>query len=163
MAMDTNGLRIALDGVVKRFGSRPVLDGVSLTVSPGETLALIGPSGGGKSTLLRCINGLTPFDDGAVEVGPHRLIPEAARSPNGDAARAIRRLVGMVFQDFRLFPHLTTLQNIIEAPRQVLGMGRKEAVARARFLLRRVGLEEHADDYPRQLSGGQQQRVAIAR
>jgi ABC-type polar amino acid transport system ATPase subunit len=161
--MDTNDLRIRLGGVVKRFGSRPVLGGVSLTVSPGETLALIGPSGGGKSTLLRCINGLTPFDEGTIEVGPHRLIPEAVLSSNGGAARAIRRLVGMVFQDFRLFPHLTALQNIIEAPMQVLGMGREEARARARSLLRRVGLEGHADDYPRQLSGGQQQRVAIAR
>jgi polar amino acid transport system ATP-binding protein len=156
-------LRIVIEGVTKTFGDRPVLGGVSLAVAPGETLALIGPSGGGKSTLLRCINGLTTFDGGAVRVGPHTLAPSGSSGANGDAARRIRRLVGMIFQDFRLFPHLTALENVIEAPLRVLRRPRQEAIGRARELLRRVGLEEHAEKYPRQLSGGQQQRVAIAR
>ncbi len=161
--MDRNDLRITLSRVSKRFGPRPVLKGVSLAIGPGETVSIIGPSGGGKSTLLRCINGLTPFDEGEIRVGSHRLAPAAGSRPNGDAARTIRRLVGMVFQDFRLFPHLTAVQNVSEAPMQVLGLGRAEAVARAMEILRRVGLEDHASAYPRQLSGGQQQRVAIAR
>ena len=161
--MDANDLKITLSGVSKRFGDRPVLDGVSLGVEPGETLAMIGPSGGGKSTLLRCINGLTSFDAGEIRVGPHRLAPDGGRGSNGATARAVRRLVGMIFQDFRLFPHLTALQNLIEAPVRVLRTSREEAVAQARQLLRRVGLGEYADAYPRQLSGGQQQRVAIAR
>jgi ABC-type polar amino acid transport system ATPase subunit len=160
---DAGDIRIALDRVSKRFGARSVLDGVSLAVEPGETVALIGPSGGGKSTLLRCINGLTPFDAGAVHVGPHQLTPSASRTSNGSPSRAIRRLVGMVFQDFRLFPHLTALQNLIEAPLRVLGMSRADAVSKARQLLTRVGLAEYEGAYPRQLSGGQQQRVAIAR
>ena len=156
-------LRIVLDGVTKTFGSRTVLDGVNMAVAPGETLALIGPSGGGKSTLLRCINGLTTFDGGTVRVGPHVLGAASAAGSNGDAARRIRRLVGMIFQDFRLFPHLTALENVIEAPIRVLRRPRGEAAGAARDLLRRVGLAEHADHYPRELSGGQQQRVAIAR
>ena len=161
--MDAGDIRIALDRVTKRFGTRSVLDGVSLAVDPGETVAIIGPSGGGKSTLLRCVNGLTSFDGGSIHVGPHELSPATSRSSNGSSSRAIRRLVGMVFQDFRLFPHLTALQNLIEAPLRVLGMARADAVAKARQLLTRVGLAEYEGAYPRQLSGGQQQRVAIAR
>jgi polar amino acid transport system ATP-binding protein len=164
-------LRIAVTGLGKRFAERPVLDGVSLEFRPGETVVLIGPSGGGKSTLLRCINGLATFDAGEVAVGPHRLAPETARpgSPGGGAggnaaaARRIRRLVGMIFQDFQLFPHLTALQNVIEAPIRVLGRSRAEAERNARDLLRRVGLAEAAGTFPRALSGGQKQRVAIAR
>jgi len=157
-------LRIVLEGVTKRFGERPVLDGVSLAVEPGETVALIGPSGGGKSTVLRCINGLTTFDAGAIRVGPHTLVPASAPGGgNGSTARQVRRLVGMIFQDFQLFPHLTAIQNIVEAPLRVLGQPRREAHESARRLLQRVGLEAHADHYPRQLSGGQKQRVAIAR
>ena len=157
-------LRIVLEGVTKRFGERPVLDGVNLAVEPGETVALIGPSGGGKSTVLRCINGLTTFDAGAIRVGPHTLVPASAPGGgNGSTARQVRRLVGMIFQDFQLFPHLTAIQNIVEAPLRVLGQPRREAHESARRLLQRVGLEAHADHYPRQLSGGQKQRVAIAR
>jgi len=159
-----NALRIVLQGVTKRFGERRVLDGVSLAVEPGETVALIGPSGGGKSTVLRCINGLTTFDAGVIRVGPHTLAPASAPGGgNGSTARQVRRLVGMIFQDFQLFPHLTAIQNIVEAPLRVLGQPRREAHERARGLLERVGLEAHADHYPRQLSGGQKQRVAIAR
>jgi polar amino acid transport system ATP-binding protein len=152
-------MRIDVANVTKRFGGRLVLDGVSLTVCPGETLALIGPSGGGKSTLLRCLNGLCTFDEGEVRVGPHALRPSGSSA----AARPVRRLVGMVFQDFQLFPHLTALGNVIEAPVHVLGMERRAAVERGLRLLHRVGLGDRGDAYPQQLSGGQKQRVAIAR
>jgi ABC-type polar amino acid transport system ATPase subunit len=155
-------MQITLTNLTKHFGGRCVLDGVSLTVQPGETVALIGPSGGGKSTLLRCLNGLNVFDGGTVEVGPHRL--NAAESGRATpAVRQVRRLLGMIFQDFQLFPHLTALGNVTEAPVQVLGLSPKEAEECGRQLLQRAGLADHADAYPRQLSGGQKQRVAIAR
>jgi polar amino acid transport system ATP-binding protein len=153
---------IAVDGVAKRYGERAVLGGVSLTVAAGETVALIGPSGGGKSTLLRCLNGLCSFDAGEIRVGPHRL-PAAQSGRLTPATAKVRRMLGMVFQDFQLFPHLTALGNVTEAPVRVLGRGRAEAVKRGRQLLDRVGLSGHADAYPNQLSGGQKQRVAIAR
>lgn len=156
-----NSLTIAVRNVAKRFGQRTVLDGVSLDVAPGETVALLGPSGGGKSTLLRCLNGLSPFDAGEIRVGNHSLLPQATTARG--AAAQVRRLLGMVFQDFQLFPHLTAIENVIEAPVQVLGLPRSRAVERGAALLKRVGLEERMDAYPRQLSGGQKQRVAIAR
>jgi polar amino acid transport system ATP-binding protein len=149
--------------VQKRFGERMILDGVTLTARPGETLALIGPSGGGKSTLLRCINGLTPFEAGEVQVGEHLLPARLNGDHPAEAIQPLRRLFGMVFQDFQLFPHLTALANVIEAPVHVLGMSRKQAAERGMQLLERVGLHNRADYYPRQLSGGQKQRVAIAR
>jgi polar amino acid transport system ATP-binding protein len=153
---------ITLTNVTKRFGDRLVLDGIDLTVRAGETVALIGPSGGGKSTLLRCLNGLNCFDAGTIKVGPHVL--DAAQSGRPHAATvAVRRLLGMIFQDFQLFPHLTALGNIIEAPLRVLGQSREQATKRAWQLLERVGLTSHAQSYPRQMSGGQKQRVAIAR
>jgi polar amino acid transport system ATP-binding protein len=162
----TNGcsqpMRISLTDVTKRYGDRLVLDRVSLTVEPGETVALIGPSGGGKSTLLRCLNGLHGFDTGTVCVGPHTLAA-ADSGRTTPAVQQVRRLLGMVFQDFQLFPHLTALGNVTEAPLRVLGSSRKQAEEQGLGLLRRVGLEGHANAYPRQLSGGQKQRVAIAR
>lgn len=151
---------VSLAGVCKRFGDRPVLDGVDLAIEAGQTVALIGPSGGGKSTLLRCINGLTPFDAGEVRVGPHVL---PAGRPAAETARQVRQLFGMIFQDFQLFPHLTVLGNVIEAPVRVLGRLPADAIREGRDLLRRVGLADRADAHPRQLSGGQKQRVAIAR
>jgi polar amino acid transport system ATP-binding protein len=153
---------IALSNVTKRFGPRLVLDGIDLTVRAGETVALIGPSGGGKSTLLRCLNGLNSFDAGTIRVGPHVLSAAGSGRPQA-AVVAVRRLLGMIFQDFQLFPHLTALGNIIEAPVRVLGQNREQATKRALQLLERVGLTSHAQAYPRQLSGGQKQRVAIAR
>jgi polar amino acid transport system ATP-binding protein len=155
-------LRVELRGVVKRFGDRQVLAGVDLAIQPGETVALIGPSGGGKSTLLRCLNGLTHFDAGQIQVGPYRLAG-GRQSPPREMVQRIRRLFGMIFQDFQLFPHLTALGNIIEAPVHVLGLSAADARCRAIELLARVGLDDRADAYPRELSGGQKQRVAIAR
>ena len=154
---------ISVRHLVKRFGATDVLKDVSLTVARGEVAAIMGPSGTGKSTLLRCINGLDAFEAGSVEVGDCRLTP--ALQPRRDAAllRTVRRRVGFVFQQFNLFPHLTVLENVIEAPVHVLGLAQEEAVAKARPLLERVGLPHKADAYPRHLSGGQQQRVAIAR
>jgi polar amino acid transport system ATP-binding protein len=156
-------MQIVVSNIAKRFGDRQVLDGVSLRVNAGETVALIGPSGGGKSTLLRCLNGLNAFDAGEIRVGEHVLRPALANGSNGAAARHVCRLLGMIFQDFQLFPHLTALQNVIEAPIQVLRMSKGAAGERGMRLLQRVGLAERAGAYPRQLSGGQKQRVAIAR
>jgi ABC-type polar amino acid transport system ATPase subunit len=158
--MTNHRLHVTLTGVTKRFGDRLVLDSLSLHIEPGQTVALIGPSGGGKSTLLRCINGLTTFDSGEVAVGPHTLRPGRT---DFKSVPQIRRVFGMVFQDFQLFPHLTALENIIEAPVHVLGTPRRQAAERGLELLRRVGLRERGDAYPAQLSGGQKQRVAIAR
>jgi ABC-type polar amino acid transport system ATPase subunit len=150
---------VTLKNVTKRYGQRTILNDVSLEINSGETVALIGPSGGGKSTLLRCINGLATFDSGEVRVGEHVL------PPGGNAAIAaqVRRSFGMIFQDFQLFPHLTALENVMEAPVQVLGKSKAEAREQAQVLLTRVGLGERANHLPRQLSGGQKQRVAIAR
>jgi ABC-type polar amino acid transport system ATPase subunit len=150
-------MQIDVTEVSKQYGGRLVLDEVSLKVASGETVAIIGPSGGGKSTFLRCLNGLCSFD--------HALHAQRGTTRNGNAvsARQVRRLLGMIFQDFQLFPHLTALQNITEAPLRVLRLSRAEAGDRGMRLLRRVGLEDHVHAYPRQLSGGQKQRVAIAR
>ncbi len=155
-------MRVVISHVTKRFGDRVVLDDVSLEIDAGETVALIGPSGAGKSTLLRSINGLNTFDDGEIRVGSHTLLPNRNHHAC-PGARQVRRLFGMIFQDFQLFPHFTALQNVMEAPRCVLKLSRSEAERRAMQLLDRVGLAERADAYPQQLSGGQKQRVAIAR
>jgi len=162
-----NEMRISVTNVSKRFpdgkkGQRVVLDGVNLEVNAGETVALIGPSGGGKSTLLRCLNGLNSFDAGEIRVGGVVLRPTSPGQGNG-AARQVRRLLGMVFQDFQLFPHLSVLGNITEAPVHVLGLRQAAAHERGLRLLERVGLADRAHDYAGQLSGGQKQRVAIAR
>ncbi len=154
-------VQIDIAGVVKRFADRSVLDGISLHVGPGETVALIGPSGAGKSTLLRTINGLTAFDAGEIRVGSHVL--SGGSAPHNGVVGQVRRMVGMIFQDFQLFPHLTALQNVMEAPRHVLRLPAGEARGRATNLLAKVGLGDRLDAYPRELSGGQKQRVAIAR
>lgn len=152
---------ITIAGLTKRFGDRTILDGIHMEVAAGETVALIGPSGSGKSTVLRCINGLTGFEGGEIRVGEHTL---RANDANRDLeVQELRRLVGMVFQDFRLFPHLTVVANIMEAPRLVRGLSEAKARAMALELLERVGLRDRADTYPKDLSGGQKQRVAIAR
>ena len=157
-------IAIELNNLTKRFGEREILRGVSFSVKAGETVALIGPSGGGKSTLLRCVNGLQPFDGGEVRVGEHRLQPQPPTSGgHTPVAREARRLLGMIFQDFQLFPHLTALENVMEGPVQVLGTSPAQAREQGLKLLESVGLADRAQDHPRQLSGGQKQRVAIAR
>jgi polar amino acid transport system ATP-binding protein len=149
--------------LVKSHGSLRVLDGVSLTVKRGEVAAVIGPSGGGKSTLLRCVNGLETFEAGEVQVGELRLGAGPAHNGGEAALRQLRRRVGMVFQQFHLFPHLSVLENVMTGPLYVLGHPRAEAEEQARHLLARVGLSDKVSARPEQLSGGQQQRVAIAR
>jgi len=154
---------ISVVGLCKRYGSRTVLENVHLSVNRSETVALIGPSGSGKSTLLRSLNALNQWDAGEVRVGPYTLQADMAAQRSGAAVRQVRRLLGMVFQDFQLFPHLTALDNVAEGPRQVLNQTRQEARTRGRELLDRVGMAAYADNFPHQLSGGQKQRVAIAR
>jgi polar amino acid transport system ATP-binding protein len=154
---------IRVSGLRKRFGAQEVLRGISLDVERGDVAVIIGPSGGGKSTFLRCLNGLERFDEGRVEVDGTVL--DASLPPAEEAARLkrIRARVGMVFQQFHLFPHLTVLGNITEAPVHVAGTARKAAEEKANALLARVGLADKAARKPAQLSGGEQQRVAIAR
>lgn len=148
---------IEIRSVSKRFGDSLVLDNVSLTVPVGQVVAVIGPSGAGKSTLLRCINGLERVQQGEI-----RLDDQVVGGSNRHV-RELRRNVGMVFQSFNLFPHLTALKNVALGPRRVLGRSRVEAEQIATELLDRVGLANKANSLPAQLSGGQQQRVAIAR
>ncbi|MGS1107490.1 amino acid ABC transporter ATP-binding protein [Achromobacter anxifer] len=153
--------------IIKSFGSNRVLDRVSLTLGQGEVVAVIGPSGSGKSTFLRCLNHLETIDEGSIEVEGEamaRAVPGARSQYASDAdVRRICRKMGMVFQSFNLFPHMTVLQNIIEAPITVKGMTRAQIVPKAEELLRKVGLLNKRDNYPTRLSGGQKQRVAIAR
>lgn len=160
MSKRTDDAIVRMEKVNKHFGSLHVLQDVELSVSPGEVIVIIGASGSGKSTLIRCINGLEPFQSGVIEVDTHRLLPNGG---GGNALRAIRTEVGMVFQQFNLFPHRKVLDNITLAPMKVRGWSEEQATDNARRLLDRVGIGDQADKYPAQLSGGQQQRVAIAR
>jgi polar amino acid transport system ATP-binding protein len=164
---DTDEIVVVATNVHKSFGKLAVLKGVSLTVRRGEVVVIVGASGSGKTTLIRCLNHLERIDEGRIFVNGHligyrerggRLVEDNERN----IARQ-RQEIGMVFQRFNLFPHLTSLGNIIEAPVQVRGQPKTEAVAMARALLARVGLADKENAYPAQLSGGQQQRVAIAR
>jgi len=153
---------ISVRTLSKRHGERSVLEGVTAEVARGETIAIVGPSGGGKSTLLRCLNYLESFDAGEIDIAGATLRPGMGRR---DAAllRALRARVGMVFQQFNLFPHLTAQDNITLAPRVVRKLPELTAARRAQELLDKVGLGDRAGAYPHELSGGQQQRVAIAR
>jgi ABC-type polar amino acid transport system ATPase subunit len=148
---------VRLEDVVKSFGDLVVLNGIDLQVASGEVLVVIGPSGSGKSTLLRCVNLLEPIDSGRIILEGEEI------TAKGADVSAVRQRVGIVFQQFNLFPHLRTIDNVTLAARRVKHVGRKEAETRAHELLAQVGLEEKARQYPHQLSGGQQQRVAIAR
>ncbi|MGR9438176.1 amino acid ABC transporter ATP-binding protein (plasmid) [Rhizobium leguminosarum] len=153
--------------VHKSFDQFEVLKGIDLDVMPGEVVVVLGPSGSGKSTFLRCINHLEAINKGFIEVDGeqigYRLRKNRLEKLSSNGIASQRRKIGMVFQQFNLYPHMTVLQNIIEAPIGVHGESRKAATENAMRLLERVGLSEKAGSYPRQLSGGQQQRVAIAR
>jgi glutamate transport system ATP-binding protein len=148
---------VELDQVKKSFGDNVVLDGVDLTVERGSAIVIAGPSGSGKSTMLRCVNGLEPVDSGEVRFDGTPV------DYSGKALSRLRADIGMVFQQFNLFPHMTVLDNVVLGPVKSKGLSRQEARERARRLLERVGIPEKADEYPADLSGGQQQRVAIAR
>ncbi|TQK44789.1 amino acid ABC transporter ATP-binding protein (PAAT family) [Streptomyces sp. SLBN-118] len=149
---------IRFETVTKRFGDNTVLDNLSFSVKPGKHVTLIGPSGSGKTTILRLLMTLATPDEGTIRVNGNRLFPAAEKE-----RREARKQIGMVFQQFNLFPHMTALRNITEAPVRVLGMSKDEAEVRAKELLELVGLGDRCDAKPTQLSGGQQQRVAIAR
>ena len=148
---------VRMEDVHKRFGDNVVLDGIDLSVEPGEVLCVIGPSGSGKSTLLRCVNLLEPIQSGRIFLEGEEI------TRKGVDVSAIRQRIGIVFQQFNLFPQLTALDNLTLAARRIRRMPRREAEKRAHELLARVGLAEKAEQHPHQLSGGQQQRVAIAR
>jgi ABC-type polar amino acid transport system ATPase subunit len=148
---------VRLEAVQKSFGDNVVLDGIDLTVEPREVLVVIGPSGSGKSTLLRCVNLLEPVDSGRIWFEGEEITRKGAKVDR------IRQRIGIVFQQFNLFPHLRAIDNLTIAARRVGKIPRREAEERARELLERVGLADKARSYPHQLSGGQQQRVAIAR
>ena len=157
---------INVTGLTKYYETHTALDGVDLEVPQGEVKVVIGPSGCGKSTLLKCIAALEPFDGGTVQVDKVLMDAPTSRSRTASDQKILQRLrlsAGMVFQQFYLFPHLTALENIIEAPVHVLKIDKARAIQTARDLLRQVHLENLADRYPRKLSGGEQQRVAIAR
>ena len=148
---------ITINQMQKYYGDNHVLKGVDLDIDMGEVISIIGRSGSGKSTLLRCINGLEGYQEGSIKLGGMTITDRDSQ------AREISRSIGMVFQHFNLFPHMTVLENILEAPRVVKGMKTDEIMPIAESLLKRVGLWSKKDAYPSQLSGGQKQRVAIAR
>ena len=152
---------ISVRTLSKAHGARRVLESVTAEVARGETIAIVGPSGGGKSTLLRCLNALETFDAGEIDIAGVTL--RAGTSGHGETLRALRTRVGMVFQQFHLFPHMTALANITLAPVVVRKLAPAAALARGQELLARVGLGDRGGAYPHELSGGQQQRVAIAR
>ena len=165
--IDTAPPMVSFRGVTKRYGSLTVLDQLNLSIAHNEKVAIIGPSGSGKSTLLRVLMTLEGIDEGVIEVDDqpltHMLRKDKLVLASEGYKRKVRSKIGMVFQNFNLFPHMTTLQNTIEAPMKSLGLSKKDAVERASELLNVVGLSSKLNHYPSQLSGGQQQRVAIAR
>jgi len=148
---------LEIDDIHKRFGTNQVLRGLDLDVAEHDVVCLIGPSGCGKSTLLRCLNGLEHVESGEIRIDSERV------SGRGVDLNWLRRTVGIVFQSFNLFPHMTVLANVTLAPRKVLGLARAPAEEQAMSLLSRIGLQDKAKEYPDRLSGGQQQRAAIAR
>lgn len=157
---------LTAENIYKKYGNLEVLRGVSLTVNKGDVVALIGQSGSGKSTFLRCLNQLERVDSGTIRMDDLTLCETQngrLRYAKENVQRAITLKMGMVFQSFNLFPHMSVLQNLIDAPMHVLKMKKDEAVAQARKMLSKVGLADRENQYPYQLSGGQAQRVAIAR
>ncbi|HAA79797.1 MAG: glutamine ABC transporter ATP-binding protein [Microbacteriaceae bacterium BACL25 MAG-120322-bin65] len=161
---DTTQPYLRAEGITKDFGDVRVLDHVSMDINSGDVISIIGPSGAGKSTFLRCINLLETPSSGVLSIGDYNItIGQGHKHASKKELSTLRRNVGMVFQSFNLFPHLTVLENICLAQRRVLGLHKDEARQRALELLDRVGLKDKADQYPGRCSGGQQQRVAIAR
>jgi polar amino acid transport system ATP-binding protein len=154
--MNVSGV-VEIRGLVKRFGLTTVLDGIDLDIGEHEVVCLIGASGSGKSTLLRCVNGIEPLSGGTITIDGRTVVQDDIK------LNRLRRDVGIVFQAFNLFPHMTVHDNVTLAPRKVLHMSQHDANERANELLDRIGLREKADAYPDSLSGGQQQRVAIVR
>jgi ABC-type polar amino acid transport system ATPase subunit len=156
---------VKLEGICKRFGDLEVLKGVNLEVSKGEVVCILGPSGSGKSTFLRCVNLLEPPEEGDISIEGHDICkgPGSGTGEESWELDFVRQRVGIVFQQFNLFPHKTALENVTLAQERVLGRSRGEARAKATELLKRVGLGDKLQQYPETLSGGQQQRVAIAR
>ncbi|HEX2391837.1 MAG TPA: amino acid ABC transporter ATP-binding protein [Solirubrobacterales bacterium] len=165
MAAMLEGAMLQLKGVRKRFGELEVLKGVDLDVKKGEVICVLGPSGSGKSTLLRCVNLLEPPEEGEIFLEGQDICkgPGSGTGEESWNLDFVRQRVGIVFQQFNLFPHKTALQNVAMAPEKVLGRAQDEACAKGTELLTRVGLAEKLHEYPERLSGGQQQRVAIAR
>jgi len=157
VAENANGALVELAGVRKVFGDNVVLQDIDLRIAHGEAIVVAGPSGSGKSTMLRCINGLEQIDAGTISFDGQRVDSAGRELPR------LRRQIGMVFQAFNLFPHMTVEQNVTAAPVNVLGLSHEEARTRAAELLERVGIPEKTKEFPADLSGGQQQRVAIAR
>lgn len=158
--------KIKATNIWKKFNNLEVLKGIDLEVNEGEVVAVIGPSGGGKSTLLRCLNKLETIDKGSITIDGEELCRETSGGTEYVKNNDVRRIackMGMVFQQFNLFPHMTVLENLIEAPVNVQKRDKAEVIKEAEVLLAKVGLSEKRDIYPRKLSGGQQQRVAIAR
>lgn len=153
---------VEVENLGKRYGDHQVISGVDLSMEEGEVVSIIGPSGAGKSTFLRCLNYLEVPTEGKITICGASVVAGEA-SPDRKSLNHLRRVTGMVFQSFNLFPHLTVMENITLPQRKVLGMSRSEAEGRAEELLRQVGLPEKAAAYPARLSGGQQQRIAIAR
>jgi polar amino acid transport system ATP-binding protein len=153
---------IRIRGLRKSFGGHVVLDGIDFDVQPSQVVVVIGPSGSGKSTFLRCCNGLERTEAGSIEICGHKLVEQGHTLPEVEL-NALRCEVGMVFQSFNLFPHLSVLHNVTLGPRKLRGLSRAGAEERARALLQKVGLAHKADAMPASLSGGQKQRVAIAR
>ncbi len=157
MSTDPASPVLRIEGLVKRYGPHLVIDGVDLAVAAGQVVVFVGPSGTGKSTLLRCVNGLEDIQGGRIVFEGQPVLSRSS------AIHAVRRRIGMIFQSFNLYPHLTALENVTLAPVKVLGEPAKEVEERARALFRKVRLEHRAHAFPSQLSGGEQQRVAIAR
>ncbi|MBB6714748.1 amino acid ABC transporter ATP-binding protein [Clostridium gasigenes] len=153
---------LKISGLKKSFGKTEVLKRVDLEIKSGEILVIVGPSGGGKTTLLRCVNALETCDDGLIEINGNTLC-ENGKYIDKIEMKNIRKDIGLVFQNFNLFPHMSVLENLIEAPQKVFGVSKEEAIKRAEETLSFLGLNDKRDNYPCELSGGQKQRVAIGR
>ena len=153
---------LKVTGLKKNFGKTKVLKGVDLNINPGEILVVVGPSGGGKTTLLRCVNALEKADEGSIVINGESLCSDG-KYIDKSGLKSIRKSVGLVFQSYNLFPHMSVLENIIEAPQKVLGIDKPQAIKKAKEILGFLGLEDKNDSYPFELSGGQKQRVAIGR